>query len=181
MSKDTSDLTLLTVDLINIIKKCTSYDFDIKIYNEYVNKKIFKKRIKVHYKTEELLTLIINVRDKNILKIDKVKLMFKNRQSQTVSLSDLQSTLESYFSEHIFSNYSLNIECAILVDKGTILDNINSNVTGLELNFDPDTNSKYFNITYSKDNMTRFSGYNSDLLKLYNKKFRGKQPKILKW
>ena len=50
MSKDTSDLTLLTVDLINIIKKCTSYDFDIKIYNEYVNKKIFKKRIKVHYK-----------------------------------------------------------------------------------------------------------------------------------
>lgn len=180
MSRDKSDLTILTVDLINIIKKYTSYDFDVKIYNEYVNKKIFKKRIKLHYKTEEILTLIINIRD-DILKLDKVKLMFKNKQSQTANFSDLQDILENYFSEYNFNDYSLDIGCAISVDKWVILNNINSNIISLKLCTDSKTNSKYFNVVYDKDNITRFSGYNSDLLKLYNKKFRGKQPKILKW
>ncbi len=147
MSRDKSDLTILTVDLINIIKKCTSYDFDVKIYNEYVNKKIFKKRIKLHYKTEEILTLIINIRDDDILKLDKVKLMFKNRQSQTANFSDLQDTLENYFSEHNFNDYSLDIDSAISVDKWVILNNINSNIISLKLCslklcMDSKTNSK---------------------------------------
>lgn len=182
MYKDISDLTILTIDLIDIVKKCTDYDFDIKLNDEYVKSEVIRRKIKLCFRTEEILTIVINIKDElDCLETGKVKLLFKNKQSQTVYLKDMVNCLRVYFRDHKLEEYSLSTNCSIIVDKSYILDKINSTINNIRLNKDTETGSKYFSITYTKDNQIRNFGYNSDLLKLYNKKFRGKEPKILNW